>query len=76
MFKKHLDVVLRDIVSGEILVVGEQLDWVILELFSRPGDSMIFNILNKKEEGKVYKILLSIFAASWHLFSDGVAKLK
>ena len=31
--KKHRDVVLRDMVSGEILVVGGQLDWMILELF-------------------------------------------
>ena len=28
-------------VSGEILVVGGWLDWMILEVFSNPGDSMI-----------------------------------
>ena len=43
-FKKHLDVVLRVLVgdfSGEILVIGGWLDWMILEVFSKHGNSMI-----------------------------------
>ena len=38
---EHLDVVLRDMVEWELLVVGGRLDWVILEVFSSLGDSMI-----------------------------------
>lgn len=41
VFKKCSDVVLRDMVKWEILVVGEQLDWMILEVFSNLGDSMV-----------------------------------
>ena len=41
LFKKHLDVVLGTQVSGKILVVGGQLDWMILEFPSNLGDSMI-----------------------------------
>jgi len=44
VFKKHLDVALKDMVLWEILVVGGQLDWMILEVFSSLGkfyDSMI-----------------------------------
>ena len=40
VFKKYLDVVLTDM-SGEILVVGGQLDRMILEVFSNLGDSII-----------------------------------
>ena len=41
-FKKPSDVVWGDMVQWEILVVvGGQLDWVILEVFSNLGDSMI-----------------------------------
>ena len=38
---EHLDVVLRDMVEWELLVVGGRLEWVILEVFSSLGDSMI-----------------------------------
>ena len=41
IFKKGLDTVLRDMVSGEILVVSGQLDWIILGVFSNLGDSVI-----------------------------------
>ena len=41
VFKKHLDIVMRDMVYWEILVIGRQLDWMILEVFSNLGDSMI-----------------------------------
>ena len=41
VFKKCLDVVLRDMVECEILVVGGQLDWMILEVFSNLGNSMV-----------------------------------
>jgi len=41
VFKKCSDVVLRDMVKWEILVVGEQLDWMILEVFSNLVDSVI-----------------------------------
>ena len=41
VLKKRLDVVLRDMVSEEILVVGGWLDCVILEGFSNLSDSMI-----------------------------------
>ena len=34
-------VVLRDVVYWEILMIGEQLDWMILEVFSNFGNSMI-----------------------------------
>ena len=41
-FKKPSDVVLGDMVQWEILVVvGGQLDWVILEVSSNLGHSMI-----------------------------------
>ena len=38
VIKKRVDVALRSMVSGEILVVGGQLDWVILDIFSNLGD--------------------------------------
>ena len=41
VFKKHLDVVLRDVVWWEILTVGGRLDWMILEVFSILSDSMV-----------------------------------
>ena len=41
VFKKHLDVVLGDMVNGEILVVGGHLDYMILEVFSNLNDSVI-----------------------------------
>ena len=40
VLKKHLDVVLRDMVSWEILVIGGWLDWMISEVFSNLDDSM------------------------------------
>ena len=44
MFKKCLYVVPRDMVYWEILMVGGQLDWMILEVFSNLGDSIINGI--------------------------------
>jgi len=41
VFKKRLDVVLRDTVQWEILVIGGELDWMIFEVFSDLGGSMI-----------------------------------
>ena len=41
VFKECLDIVLRDMVYWEPLVMGEWLDWVILWVFSNLGDSMI-----------------------------------
>lgn len=41
VFKNCVDVVLRDMIQWEISVVGRQLDWIILEVFSNLGDSMI-----------------------------------
>jgi len=41
VFQSHGDVALRDVGSGEILMVGGRLDWMILEVFSNRGDSMI-----------------------------------
>ena len=41
VFKKQLDVVLRDMIQWEILVTGRQLDWIIIEVFSNLSDSMI-----------------------------------
>ena len=41
LLKKHLDAVLRDMAYWEILVIGGWLDWMILEVFSNPGDSVI-----------------------------------
>ena len=40
VFKKCLDVVLRNMVYWEILVIGGWLDWMILEVFSDLADSM------------------------------------
>ena len=40
VFKKCVDV-LRDVVSGALLVVGGWLDWVILGVFSNLDDSML-----------------------------------
>ena len=36
VFKKHLDVVLKDMVYWQILVIGEWLDWMILEVLVQP----------------------------------------
>jgi len=41
VFRKRSDVVIWDVVQWEILVVGGWLDWMILEVFSNLGDSMI-----------------------------------
>ena len=41
LFEERLDVVLRDMVLWELLVMGEWLDWVILWVFSNLSDSMI-----------------------------------
>ena len=41
VFKKRLDVVLRDVVWWELLVIGGWLDWMILEFSSNLSDSMI-----------------------------------
>ena len=43
VFKNRLDVVLRGTVWWEMLVIGGQLDWMILEVFSNLGDSMILD---------------------------------
>ena len=40
VFKKHLDVVLKDMVYWQILVIGEWLDWMILWVFSNLCNSM------------------------------------
>jgi len=41
VFKECLDVVLRDVAQWELLVIGGQLDWGILQVFSNLGDSVI-----------------------------------
>ena len=41
VFKNCVGVVQRDMVSGEILMVSEWLDWMTLEVFSNLGDSVI-----------------------------------
>ena len=41
VFRKCLGAVLRDMVSGEMLVIGGQLDRMILEVFSDLWESMI-----------------------------------
>jgi len=41
VFRKYLDVVLRDMVYWEILLIGRQLDWMTLDIFSILGDSII-----------------------------------
>jgi len=41
VFKKKVDVVCRDMVYWATLVVGEWLDWMILEVFSNLNDSML-----------------------------------
>lgn len=40
-FKNHSDMVLRDMVQWAALVVGGRLGWMILEVFSNLGDSVI-----------------------------------
>jgi len=45
-FKKHSDVVLRNMAYWEILVIGGQLNWMILEIFSSLGDSIILSDLH------------------------------
>ena len=40
VFKKHLVVVLKDMVEWGTLVIGEWLDWMTLEVFSNIGDSI------------------------------------
>ena len=41
VFEEHLDVVLRDMVGWEPLVMGEWLDWMILWVFSNLSGSMV-----------------------------------
>ena len=41
VFKERLDVVLRDMVLREPLVMSKWLDWMILWVFSNLSDSMI-----------------------------------
>jgi len=41
VFKERLDVVLRDLVLWEMLVIGGRLDWMNLEVFSNIGDFKI-----------------------------------
>ena len=41
VFKECLDVVLRDIIEWGIMVAGRQLDWMILEVFSKLSHPMI-----------------------------------
>jgi len=48
VFKKHVDVVLRDMVSGILLVAGGRLDWMILEVFCNLGDSMVSEYTQQK----------------------------
>jgi len=45
VFKKHLDVVLRDSLVQKVLLVCGQLDWMILEVFSNLGDCVILHEL-------------------------------
>ena len=48
VFKKRLDDVLRDMVKWEILLVGGQLDWMMLEVFPNLNDSVILICTVKK----------------------------
>jgi len=45
VFKKHLGVVLMEVIYCGILVVGAHLDWLILEVFSNLGDSVILCLI-------------------------------
>ena len=58
VFKKHLDVVLRDMVKWEMLMIGGWLDWMILEVFSNLGDSMISSSL--RTALSTYKLLSTL----------------
>ena len=44
LLKKCLDVVLRGIFQWKILVIGGQLNWMILGVLCNLGDSMILSI--------------------------------
>jgi len=68
MFKKHLDVVLRDMVQWEILVVGGWLDWMLLEVFSNFGDSMISKfcgLYNFQEECNSHLLMCAALQVQW-----------
>jgi len=52
MFKKPLDVVLKSMISWATLVVGGQLDWVTLEVFSKLYDPTI--LLRVKTVSLIY----------------------
>ena len=41
VFKKYLDALQRDMVQWEVLVICGRLGWMILEVFSNLGDSII-----------------------------------
>ena len=41
VFKERVGVVLKDMVQWALLVVGRQLNWMILEVFSNLNDSMV-----------------------------------
>ena len=50
VLKERLDVVLRDMVYWELLVMGGWLGWVILWVFSNLGDSMILWLYDYKHK--------------------------
>jgi len=51
--KERWDVVLRDMVWREPLVMGERLDWMILWVFSNLSDSMIHEVQQMQMQGLV-----------------------
>ena len=51
--KERWDVVLRDMVWREPLVMGERLDWMVLWVFSNLSDSMIHEVQQMQMQGLV-----------------------
>jgi len=49
VFKKCIDVAMRGMVFWKILVIGGPLDWMISEVFSNLGDSMILPSCNRQQ---------------------------
>ena len=65
MFKKCVNVVLRNMVYHAILMVGGQLDW-ILEVFSKLDDSMILSSVLSLWMAQ--EIPLNLCCTSWIFF--------
>lgn len=50
VYKERVDIVLRGMIKWKVLVVGGQMVYVILEVFSNVNDSMILNLMQQMQQ--------------------------